>query len=240
MKEKPTILPTILIVADNEANRAALAVNFSASERYESVIQAQNAPSALAEMRQTPVSAIVIDGNEHDRQARDCASALRNAGVDLPMVRLVETEASAPEAADLGWAVVKPARLSEIVTHLEQRSPPPERGEGSSVKIGAFLYVQQDNVIYGSTPNDPIRLTEKESALLGYLYKNGNRIVCREEILRNVWGYDSGITTHTLETYIYRLRQKLGAEDVDSTPLLTVPGGYLLQISGETNVTSVD
>lgn len=73
-----------------------------------------------------------------------------------------------------------------------------------------------------------IRLTEKETAILRYLYRAGQVPVPREILLQEVWGYNSGVTTHTLETHIYRLRQKIEPDPADPGLLETQAGGYRL------------
>ena len=76
--------------------------------------------------------------------------------------------------------------------------------------------------------NRKIRLTEKESAILKYLYRAGGRPVGRQVLLNEVWGYNSAVTTHTLETHIYRLRQKIEPDPANARLLLTEGGGYRL------------
>jgi DNA-binding response OmpR family regulator len=73
-----------------------------------------------------------------------------------------------------------------------------------------------------------MRLTEKETAILRYLYRAGQRPVSRETLLQEVWGYNSGLTTHTLETHIYRLRQKVEKDAASPAILVTEAGGYKL------------
>ena len=73
-----------------------------------------------------------------------------------------------------------------------------------------------------------MRLTEKETAILRYLYRAGQRPVSRETLLQEVWGYNSGVTTHTLETHIYRLRQKVEKDAASPAILVTESGGYKL------------
>ena len=77
--------------------------------------------------------------------------------------------------------------------------------------------------------NQKIRLTAMETSLLKYLYKAGRKGVSREEILSEVWDYNSLVTTHTLETHIYRLRQKIERPPMPEL-LVTTPGGYLLAL----------
>jgi DNA-binding response OmpR family regulator len=73
-----------------------------------------------------------------------------------------------------------------------------------------------------------VRLTEKETAILKYLYRAGQKVVNRDTLLHEVWGYNSGVTTHTLETHIYRLRQKIEKEPARAELLITEGGGYKL------------
>jgi len=73
-----------------------------------------------------------------------------------------------------------------------------------------------------------IRLTEKEMSILRYLYRAEQRPVPRETLLQEVWGYNSGVTTHTVETHIYRLRQKIENDAASPAILVTEPRGYKL------------
>jgi len=73
-----------------------------------------------------------------------------------------------------------------------------------------------------------VRLTEKETAILKYLFRAGGKVVPRQTLLNEVWGYNAGVTTHTLETHVYRLRQKIEADPSKAAILLTEPGGYRL------------
>jgi DNA-binding response OmpR family regulator len=73
-----------------------------------------------------------------------------------------------------------------------------------------------------------LRLTDKETSILKYLHKAGDKSVSREILLAEVWGYNEGVTTHTLETHIYRLRQKIEREPGSTRLLVTEAGGYRL------------
>ena len=80
-----------------------------------------------------------------------------------------------------------------------------------------------------ATDGNKVRLTDKETSILKYLYRSGAKSVSREELLTEVWGYNAGVTTHTLETHIYRLRQKIEPDPGNARLLMTDPGGYRLQ-----------
>ena len=73
-----------------------------------------------------------------------------------------------------------------------------------------------------------VHLTEKEIAILKYLYYAGDKVVSREQLLVEVWGYNAEVTTHTLETHIYRLRKKIESDPSSASILVTESGGYRL------------
>jgi DNA-binding response OmpR family regulator len=73
-----------------------------------------------------------------------------------------------------------------------------------------------------------LRLTEKETAILRFLHRAGQQVVSRDTLLREVWGYNANVTTHTLETHIYRLRQKVERDPGTAQLLVTEAGGYKL------------
>ena len=73
-----------------------------------------------------------------------------------------------------------------------------------------------------------VRLTEKETNILKFLHRSTESVVPREQLLHEVWGYNAGVTTHTLETHIYRLRQKIEPDPSQARLLVTESGGYKL------------
>lgn len=75
---------------------------------------------------------------------------------------------------------------------------------------------------------DAMRLTEKETAILKILHAASGEAVSREALLDQVWGYVDGVETHTLETHIYRLRQKIEVDPSAPEVLLTCEAGYQL------------
>lgn len=84
------------------------------------------------------------------------------------------------------------------------------------------LVIRTRQLVLKNQPQHAITLTDKEVALLKYLYDHQKESVSKDELLSAVWGYKEGIDTHTLETHIYRLRQKVeeafpGVEIVQTT-----------------------
>ena len=83
-------------------------------------------------------------------------------------------------------------------------------------------------MLLDQTGKKKIRLTEKETAILKHLYRAGARVIGRDTLLGEVWGYNAGVTTHTLETHVYRLRQKIERDPAHAEILVTETGGYRL------------
>lgn len=94
--------------------------------------------------------------------------------------------------------------------------------------LGDYEFDPKSGIFKNKTRDKEVKLTEKEQDILIYLYKSKATKVSRDKLLEEVWKYASGVETHTLETHIYRLRQKI--EDDPSQPvfLVTDDEGYYL------------
>jgi DNA-binding response OmpR family regulator len=84
-----------------------------------------------------------------------------------------------------------------------------------------------NNLWTGGEDIAPIRLTEKETRLICFLKEKGG-YVSRDELLGTIWGYVDGVETHTLETHIYRLRQKIEKNPSIPEIILTKDDGYMI------------
>jgi len=98
-----------------------------------------------------------------------------------------------------------------------------------SPAIGPYVLDSKHFTLIPRSGGDPVRLTEKERDILAYLSRNQGRTVERTALLREVWGYVDGVETHTLETHIYRLRQKIEADPANPAILLAEGSGYVLK-----------
>lgn len=122
--------------------------------------------------------------------------------------------------------IVKPFRLRELKATLDRVITLSNVSESQNLKFGPFIFRPSKSVLTNTKTGKEIRLTEKEVAILSYLLMCSNTTTGRSELLNEVWGYNSGVTTHTLETHVYRLRQKLEADPSNASILVTEPGGY--------------
>ncbi len=94
--------------------------------------------------------------------------------------------------------------LARISSHLRSH----EQSEDAVFKIGPYTFKPSAKMLIDEK-DKKIRLTEKETSILKFLFRAGQKVVTRDVLLHEVWGYNAGVTTHTLETHIYRLRQKI-------------------------------
>ena len=122
----------------------------------------------------------------------------------------------------------KPFRLGVLLARLRAHIRQHERSDDAVFAIGPYTFQPGNKLLLDEPRRKKIRLTDKETAILKYLYRTGDRVVSREVLLDEVWGYNAGVTTHTLETHVYRLRQKIERDPANARILVTEPGGYRL------------
>lgn len=99
-----------------------------------------------------------------------------------------------------------------------------EKGLTLSFETPSYQFDGPARTLLSKTNRAEIRLTEKEAEIIQYLYENKDRIVPKDELLEKIFGYRAGVETHTVETHIYKLRQKVG--DEDENLIATLDGGY--------------
>jgi DNA-binding response OmpR family regulator len=124
--------------------------------------------------------------------------------------------------------ITKPFRLSVLLARLRAQLRQHEQSEDAVFRIGPYTFRPSAKILVDASGRRKVRLTEKETAILKYLYRAGDRVIGRDTLLGEVWGYNAGVTTHTLETHVYRLRQKIEKEPSKAEILVTEPGGYRL------------
>jgi DNA-binding response OmpR family regulator len=124
--------------------------------------------------------------------------------------------------------VTKPFRLSVLLARLRAHPRQSEHSDDAVVTIGPYTFQPGAKLMVDGSGRKKVRLTEKETAILKYLYRAGDRVIGRDTLLGEVWGYNAGVTTHTLETHVYRLRQKIERDPAHAEILVTEPGGYRL------------
>ena len=222
---------TLLIIDDDDDLREALAEQLALHEEFRTV-QAATASEGLKLGREIRADLILLDVDLPDMDGREACRLLRKDGVSTPGIMLTGQDSDADTVLGLDSGandyVTKPFRFAVLLARIRAHLRSHEQSEDAVFAIGPYSFRPAGKVLLDDQ-GKKIRLTEKETNILKYLYRAGAKPVSREELLTEVWGYNAGVTTHTLETHIYRLRQKIEPEPGQARLLLTDAGGYRLQ-----------
>jgi DNA-binding response OmpR family regulator len=223
----------ILVVDDDEALRQTLAEQLAHDGEFIAT-EAATAADALARLsaEDSRFDAIVLDIGLPDGDGRDLCARLRKQGLRMPILMLTgaDGEQDIVRGLDSGANdyIAKPFRVSELMARLRAQLRVFDNSEDAVFSVGPYTFRPSAKLLLDAARNRKIRLTEKEAAILKYLYRAGGRPVGRQILLNEVWGYNSAVTTHTLETHIYRLRQKIEPDPTNARLLVTEGGGYRL------------
>ena len=222
---------TILLVDDDPALRDALREQLDLHEEF-ATDEADTGSRGLEMAKANPYDAILLDVGLPDLDGREVCRLMRKAGVKAPVIMLTGQDSDADTILGLEAGandyITKPFRLGVLVARLRAQLRQHEQSEDAVFVIGRYTFRPSAKLLVDSASGEKVRLTEKETAILKYLYRAGARTVNRETLLSEVWGYNSGVTTHTLETHVYRLRQKMERDPSTASILVTEPGGYRL------------
>jgi DNA-binding response OmpR family regulator len=221
---------TILIVDDDADLRTALAEQINLEDDLRAV-EAGTGESGVAAAQAARPDLILLDVDLPDMDGREVCRRLREVGVRNPVIMLTAASADADTIAGLDAGandyVTKPFRFAVLAARIRAQLRSHEQSEDAVFRIGPYEFRPAAKLLIDERQKK-IRLTEKETNILKYLYRAGAQAVSREELLAEVWGYNAGVTTHTLETHIYRLRQKIEPDPAAARLLLTEAGGYRL------------
>ncbi|MBX3476858.1 MAG: response regulator transcription factor [Brevundimonas sp.] len=222
---------TLLIIDDDDDLREALAEQLALHDEFRAE-QAATAGDGLRRAREVRADLILLDVDLPDMDGREACRLMRDSGLSTPIIMLTAqgSEADTVLGLDSGANdyVVKPFRFAVLLARIRAHLRSHEQSEDAVFQIGPYDFRPAGKLLVDQKGRK-IRLTEKETNILKYLYRAGAKAVSREELLTEVWGYNAGVTTHTLETHIYRLRQKIEPEPGQARLLLTDAGGYRLQ-----------
>ncbi len=221
----------ILIVDDDSELRQSLSEQLRLHEEFETG-EADAGAAALEAVKNDYFDAILLDVGLPDMDGREVCRLMRRSGVKIPIIMLTgaDTDADTILGLDAGANdyIVKPFRLGVLLARLRAQLRLHEQSEDAVFTIGPYTFQPSAKMLTTAGSDRKVRLTEKETAILKYLFRAGGKVVARETLLNEVWGYNAGVTTHTLETHVYRLRQKIEEDPSRAVLLLTEPGGYRL------------
>jgi DNA-binding response OmpR family regulator len=227
-----TVGRSLLIVDDDDVLRRALIDQLSPAETFAVIDEAPTAATAMAKARARIYDLILLDIGLPDQDGREACKALRAAGVRSPIIMLTAADSDDDTITGLNAGandyVTKPFRMAVLLARVKAHLRQHDQSDDAIFVIGPYKFQPAAKMLMVGEGDKKIRLTEKETAILKYLYRVGNKTVPRETLLDEVWGYNAGVTTHTLETHVYRLRQKIEPDPQQVQLLVTEPGGYRL------------
>jgi DNA-binding response OmpR family regulator len=220
----------ILVADDDEDLRSALTEQLKLHEEFE-VLQASTGADALAIARGNAPDLIIFDVGLPDMDGREAVKLLRKEGYPNPVIMLTGHSSDADTVLGLESGandyIAKPFRFNVLLARVRAQLRQFDQSDDATFAIGPYVFHPRSKHLTNSR-GGKLRLTEKETAILRFLHRAAPNIVKRETLLRDVWGYNANVTTHTLETHIYRLRQKIEEDPVRAKLLITDAGGYKL------------
>jgi DNA-binding response OmpR family regulator len=228
----------ILVIEDDHGFREVLAEQLAETGAFHAVeVATLSEASRILDAEEEQFAAIILDIGLPDGDGCDFCVELRRNGCNIPVIMLTGSSADADVIRGLNAGandyISKPFRTNELIARIHAQLRLFDNSIDAVFKIGSFTFCPSAKLLLKPDTNQRIRLTGKEVAILKFLHKTDDRVVTRQTLLDRVWGYNADVTTHTLETHIYRLRQKIEADPKDCRLLMTVPGGYQLAKAGD-------
>jgi DNA-binding response OmpR family regulator len=189
--------------------------------------------AALEKVKQQSYDLLVLDVGLPDTDGRELCRLIRKQGVKCPIVMLTghDTDSDTILGLDAGANdyITKPFKFPVLLARMRAQLRQHEQSEDAIFTLGPYTFKPSIKILV-TADDKKIRLTEKETNILKFLYRATEDVVPRDILLHEVWGYNAGVTTHTLETHIYRLRQKIEPDPGKASILITENGGYRLSM----------
>jgi DNA-binding response OmpR family regulator len=223
----------VLIIEDDETLRSILTEHLEDTNEFivSTAASIEEADRFMAD-ENVHFDALILDIGLPDGDGRDYCARLRRADHNMPIIMLTgaSEETDVVRGLDSGASdyIAKPFRASELLARLHAQLRIFDRSEQVVFPVGPYTFRPAKKLLHDPAKNRRIRLTDKETAVLKFLYRS-EAAVNRQILMHEVWGYNSAVTTHTLETHIYRLRQKIEADPANPSLLVTEGGGYRLR-----------
>ncbi len=220
----------LLIVDDDEDLREPLREQLALHDEFE-VTTADNAALAIDQTKVDRFDLMILDVGLPDMDGREACKVLRKNGFKAPIIMLTGNDSDADMILGLDAGandyVTKPFKFAVLLARIRAQLRQHEQSEDAVFSLGHYTFKPASKLLVDEG-GSKVRLTEKETSILKYLYRAGEKVVTRDVLLHEVWGYNAGVTTHTLETHIYRLRQKIERDPSNAEILVTETGGYKL------------
>lgn len=183
----------------------------------------------LAQQIERALSSVEISFESPDKETQliivdDTNSGSQSQLKDIPVVLLSN---NVEDKANVDIIIPKPFKLYDFLEGLKNKTLLPKIRRKECLTFKEYNFYPVNKEIISSYSGITVKLTEKEVSILKYLYQISPESAGKEELLEKVWEYSTDVTTHTIETHIYRLRQKV-EQDGGSQLIITENNGYRL------------
>ena len=223
-------LRKILLVDDEDDLREALSEQLVTTEDFD-VFEAATGADAMQKVKDTHFDLVILDVGLPDTDGRELCRLMRKQGVKSPVLMLTGHDSDSDTILGLDAGandyITKPFKFPVLLARIRAQLRQHEQSEDAVFQLGPYTFKPAMKMLI-TEEDKRIRLTEKETNILKFLYRSTDGVVARDILLHEVWGYNAGVTTHTLETHIYRLRQKIEPDPSNARLLVTESGGYRL------------
>ena len=220
------------MVNNDEDLREALAEQLVVTEDFD-VFEAEDGASGLKRAREAFYDLILLDVDLPNMDGLQLCSLMRKQGVKCPIIILITDDANTDTILGLDAGandyVCKPFKFFVLLSRIRALLRQHEQSENATFSLGPYTFKPASKILITEN-EEKVRLTEKETNILKFLYRSKDGMVARDVLLHEVWGYNANVTTHTLETHIYRLRQKIELDPRNARLLITEQGGYRLNV----------
>ena len=222
----------LLIVDDDAYLRTSLRQQFVA-EGFHNIFDVGSVTGLNAALKDANPDLILLDIQMPDGNGVDICKRLRSDGFTKPIVMLTAKNAESDiiEGLEAGANdyVTKPLRMGELLARIHTQLRQFKASDDAQFELADLNFVPANKMLHKIGCRRMQALTEKETTILKFLYRAFPESATKDELLTEVWGMQNGLTTHTLETHIYRLRQKIGR--LTKTPIvITTENGYRLEL----------
>ena len=222
----------VLLIDDDEDLRDALSEQLLMTGGFD-VYEGASGAEALEKVKQQSYDLLILDVGLPDTDGRELCRLIRKQGIKCPILMLTghDTDSDTILGLDAGANdyITKPFKFPVLLARMRAQLRQHELSEDAIFVLGPYTFKPSLKLLVTSD-DKKIRLTEKETNILKFLYRSTEDVVPRDILLHEVWGYNVGVTTHTLETHIYRLRQKIEPDPGKARLLVTENGGYRLSL----------
>jgi DNA-binding response OmpR family regulator len=228
---KVSVSSSRLLIVDDDAYLRATLRQQLAVEGFNDVFEVGFAADLDNVLSHANPDLILLDIQMPDGNGIDICQRLRRNGFAKPIVMLTNKGAEVDIVLGLEAGandyITKPFRFNELIARIRTQLRQFRASDDARFEIGNLSFVPANKMLYEIGSDRMQALTEKEATILKFLCRAFSNDVTKDELLAEVWGFQNGVSTHTLETHIYRLRQKI-SRLTKKQLVLTIENGYRL------------